>query len=87
MERSKSLKLFHLMSHYQMLTVLPSELNILVTSPLEQFETINLVSLVAPIIGSFVLSLTNVGFYALLVLGLGIGYHVLSINHLVVPSN
>lgn len=47
-------------------------------SPLEQFETTNFVSLTAPILGNFVISLTNVGFYTLLVLVLVLGYHALS---------
>lgn len=68
------------------------------SSPLEQFETTNFISLVAPILGDFVISLTNVGLYSLLVLGLGIGYHILSIsgspsvkdkevNQRIVPNN
>ena len=56
-------------------------------SPLEQFETTNFVSFTAPILGDFVISLTNVGFYSLLVLVLAIGYHTLSANHhRIVPS-
>ena len=47
-------------------------------SPLEQFETTNFISLTAPILGNFVLSLTNVGFYTLLVLALTLVYHTLS---------
>ena len=54
--------------------------NYICSSPLEQFETTNFISFVAPILGNFVISLTNVGFYSLLVLGLGIGYHALSIS-------
>lgn len=50
------------------------------SSPLEQFETTNFISFVAPLFGNFVISLTNVGFYSVLVLGLGIGYHALSIS-------
>lgn len=61
---------------------------ITVLSPLEQFETTNFISFTAPIMGDFVLSLTNVGFYTLLVLGLGIGYHALAANQssALVPS-
>jgi len=51
------------------------------SSPLEQFETTNFISLTAPILGDFVISLTNVGFYTLLVLALGIGYHAASANN------
>lgn len=59
----------------------------LMSSPLEQFETMNFMSFTAPILGDFVISLTNVGFYSLLVLALVIGYHTLSANnHRIVPS-
>ena len=53
---------------------------ITLASPLEQFETTNFISFTAPILGDFVISLTNVGFYTLLVLALGLGYHVLAAN-------
>jgi hypothetical protein len=50
------------------------------SSPLEQFETTNFISFTAPILGDFVISLTNVGFYSFIVLALGIGYHALAAN-------
>lgn len=50
-------------------------------SPLEQFETTNFISFTAPILGDFVISLTNVGFYSLLVFVLVVGYHALSANN------
>jgi hypothetical protein len=50
------------------------------SSPLEQFETTNFISFTAPILGDFVLSLTNVGLYSIIVLALGIGYHALASN-------
>lgn len=50
------------------------------SSPLEQFETTNLISFTAPILGDFVISLTNVGLYSVIVLVLGIGYHTLAAN-------
>ena len=57
------------------------------SSPLEQFETTHFINFTAPILGDFVISLTNVGFYSLLVLVLGIGYHAFSANnHRIVPS-
>lgn len=59
---------------------------ITLASPLEQFETTNFISFTAPILGDFVISLTNVGFYTLLVLALGLGYHVLAANGRIVPS-
>lgn len=49
-------------------------------SPLEQFETTNFISFTAPILGDFVISLTNVGLYSIIVLVLGIGYHALAAN-------
>lgn len=62
-------------------------LQTIINSPLEQFETTNFVSFTAPILGDFVISLTNVGFYSLLVLSLVLGYHALSANnHRIVPS-
>lgn len=61
--------------------------NIVASSPLEQFETTPLTSLSAPILGDFVISLTNVGFYTLLVLALGIGYHALAANNKVAASD
>lgn len=54
---------------------------IIASSPLEQFETKPFSSFTAPIFGDFVISLTNVGFYTLLVLALGIGYHALAANN------
>ena len=57
-----------------------------ISSPLEQFETTNFFSFTAPILGNFVISLTNVGFYSLLVLALVIGYHALSATTALVPS-
>jgi len=57
------------------------------SSPLEQFETTSFISFTAPILGDFVISITNVGFYTLLVLALVLAYHVLSANnHRIVPS-
>lgn len=62
-------------------------------SPLEQFETTNFISFTAPILGDFVLSITNVGFYTVLTLSLVLGYHLLSAakngvgtHHQIVPS-
>lgn len=61
--------------------------NNFILSPLEQFETTNFFSFTAPVLGDFVLSLTNVGFYSLLVLVLALGYHALAANnHRIVPS-
>ena len=57
------------------------------TSPLEQFEVSPFVSLNAPILGGLNLSLTNLGFYTLVVLVLSLGVHVLGSNdRRLVPS-
>lgn len=57
-----------------------NNLYIVTSSPLEQFETTNFISFTAPILGDFVISLTNVGLYSIIVLALGIGYHALAAN-------
>ena len=41
-----------------------------ISSPLEQFEVINLISINAPIFGYLNISLTNLGLYSVLVLSL-----------------
>jgi hypothetical protein len=61
--------------------------HLIASSPLEQFETTSLISFTAPILGDFVVSLTNVGLYTLVTFALVLGYHVLSANnHGLVPS-
>ena len=42
--------------------------NIMVNSPLEQFEVTNLIGINAPILGYLNITLTNLGLYSLLVL-------------------
>jgi F-type H+-transporting ATPase subunit a len=51
-----------------------------ISSPLEQFEVVPLISLSLPIVGDFVLSLTNLGLYVILTIVLIIGLHVFSNN-------
>ena len=59
----------------------------LINSPLEQFEVINLISLNAPILGHLNLALTNLSLYALLVLSILIGFHILGNNDVkLIPS-
>ena len=59
----------------------------ILASPLEQFEVLPLISLTAPVIGDFVLALTNLGLYCVLTAVLMIGVHVLADNgHRLVPS-
>jgi F-type H+-transporting ATPase subunit a len=57
------------------------------TSPLEQFEVVSFAAFNAPLLGGFNLSLTNLGFYSLVVLLLTIGVHVIASNdRRLVPS-
>ena len=56
-------------------------------SPLEQFEVTPLVSITAPVLGNFVLALTNLGLYAIITVVLVLGLHILGNNaHRLVPS-
>ena len=56
-------------------------------SPLEQFEVTPLVSITAPIVGNFVLALTNLGLYAIITTSLILGLAIFSNNaHRLVPS-
>jgi F-type H+-transporting ATPase subunit a len=58
-----------------------------IQSPLEQFEVVPLISLSAPILGSVVIAITNLGLYTLITLGLVVGLHVLADNdYRLVPS-
>ena len=58
-----------------------------ISSPLEQFEVINLISINAPILGYLNISLTNLGLYSLLVLTLIILLHYMwNNNNKLVPS-
>jgi F-type H+-transporting ATPase subunit a len=57
-----------------------------VSSPLDQFEVTQLISLDAPFLGSN-LTLTNLGLYSILVVIVFLGLHFLSVNsQRVVPS-
>jgi F-type H+-transporting ATPase subunit a len=58
-----------------------------INSPLEQFEVTPFISINAPILGNFNLSLTNLGFYALIVVFLVLGLHIVANNsHKLIPS-
>lgn len=50
------------------------------TSPLEQFEVTSFAALNTPLLGGFNFSLTNLGFYTLVVLVLSVGVHVIASN-------
>ena len=57
------------------------------SSPLEQFEVTSFVALNSPLLGGVNFSLTNLGFYSLVVLILSVGVHVLASNdRRLVPS-
>lgn len=60
---------------------------LLILSPLEQFEVVPLISLVFPIMGYVVISLTNIALYASMAVGLIIALHVTANNgYRLVPS-
>jgi F-type H+-transporting ATPase subunit a len=50
-------------------------MNFAYSSPLDQFEVTNLISINAPILGYLNLSLTNLGLYSLIVLTLILSFH------------
>ena len=54
--------------------------NLIINSPLEQFEVTSLLGLNAPIFGYLNITLTNLGFYSLFVLFLIIGIHYMGNN-------
>ena len=59
----------------------------ILSSPLDQFEVTNLVAIVLPILGTFNLSLTNLGLYSLFTFSLVLGLHTLANNNFkLVPS-
>jgi hypothetical protein len=58
-----------------------------IPSPLEQFEIRNLLSLDAPILGNFHISLTNIGLYLTIGAFLVLTLNVLSTNYNKVVSN
>ena len=61
--------------------------NLLISSPLEQFEVTNLIGINAPILGYLNITLTNLGLYSIMVLGTIIGLHYASNNEVkLVPS-
>lgn len=55
-------------------------INFLILSPLEQFEVFHLISLDVTILGNFIFSITNLTFYALLILFTVVGLHYYSNN-------
>jgi F-type H+-transporting ATPase subunit a len=47
----------------------------IISSPLEQFEVVNLISINAPILGYLNISLTNLGLYSILVISIIVLMH------------
>jgi len=62
-------------------------MNLVLSSPLEQFEVVNFISISAPIFGYLNISLTNLGLYSIIVLFLVLSLHILGNNeNKLVPS-
>jgi F-type H+-transporting ATPase subunit a len=57
-----------------------------ITSPLEQFEVVPLAQLTLPVLGDTVFSLTNLGFFAALVVVLVGAFHLLGGTNALVPT-
>jgi len=55
-------------------------MTIFAMSPLEQFEIIPLISMSLPLLGSLVVSLTNIGLYSIITLVLVVGLHLMANN-------
>jgi len=67
--------------------MLYSSMNLVLSSPLEQFEVVNFISISAPIFGYLNISLTNLGLYSIIVLFLILSLHILGNNeNKLVPS-
>jgi hypothetical protein len=60
---------------------------IFVTSPLDQFEVRDLISLDAPILGNLHLSITNIGLYLTIASIIVFGLSILSTNYNKLVSN
>jgi F-type H+-transporting ATPase subunit a len=58
-----------------------------ITSPLDQFEIRNLLSLDAPIFGNLHISLTNIGLYLTIAVFAALTYNALATNYNKVVSN
>jgi F-type H+-transporting ATPase subunit a len=64
-----------------------TNINLIINSPLEQFEVTSLLGLNAPIFGYLNITLTNLGFYSLFVLFLIIGIHYMGNNEIKLLPN
>jgi F-type H+-transporting ATPase subunit a len=62
--------------------------NLIVNSPLDQFEVRNLISLDAPILGDLHLSITNIGLYLLIGSYIAFCFNILATHYnRLVPNN
>jgi F-type H+-transporting ATPase subunit a len=52
-----------------------------ISSPLEQFEVTPLIMIIAPVLGDFVLAITNIGFYVIITIFLIMYLHIVANNH------
>jgi F-type H+-transporting ATPase subunit a len=57
------------------------------TSPLDQFEIRNLISIDAPILGNLHISLTNIGLYLIIGAFLALSMNILATNYNKIISN
>jgi F-type H+-transporting ATPase subunit a len=63
------------------------DLNLILKSPLEQFEVSSLISLIAPIFGYINITLSNLGLYSILILFIILSLHIISNNeNKILPS-
>jgi len=61
--------------------------NLIINSPLEQFEVNSLISVIAPILGYINITLSNLGLYSILILFIIISLHLISNNeNKILPS-
>lgn len=62
-------------------------LHLIIHSPLEQFEVISLISIIAPIFGYINITLSNLGLYSLIILFIILSLHIISNNETkILPS-
>lgn len=55
-------------------------LTLIINSPLEQFEVLSLISVIAPIFGYINITLSNLGLYSILILFIILSVHIISNN-------
>jgi F-type H+-transporting ATPase subunit a len=61
--------------------------NLIINSPLEQFEVSSLIGIIAPIFGYINITLSNLGLYSLLILFIILSLHLISNNeNKILPS-